>query len=509
MAITYSRLAHPALPYALLALGLVALLLPFWLLHPLLLDQYIYMYVAKVIVAGGAPYLDAWEQKGPLLHLIYAALIALGPAPETALKLFDTAALLGALILLYRIGQRHGGPITGWIAVSLALLFTPLTAVSLMQADSWSACLGIAMLALLLREPSSHKRSYFLAGLLQGACLMLKPTTALLALMAIRGTIRHDRLRTRLHLLALYGAGSLVAPSLILLWLAQHQALGAFWHDYILFNLFTHSSASPATVTQALFLEPMSWPYVMPALRMLYLPIAGLGWWLWRQKDRLTVDMVGLISLAFLIAYEGQALYSINHAVAVYLPASLLAAQVVSRYPLMLLLSLLQIPVLLGQPGLAAAESWRYLLGLINRETYLENYSYANHNPNQLERITQRVNAISPAHSPIYIYGFQVTPYILSNRLAPTRYFFNYPLTKGSEAQIATVRQILLRDLKANPPQLILIPADDTSNLQQMSSRQLLTSSGWFLPFIQSAYTLIEEPEGWQIYTRNKKPPGE
>ena len=112
---------HDALPWVLIAL-LLAVRVPS-LVQPLGPDQSLYAYVAQEIGRGGWPYLDAWDQKPPGVHLVYAALLDVWP-DDTVIALADLVASgLVALLLVplgtWGSGGRKGA---GFIAASVFLL---------------------------------------------------------------------------------------------------------------------------------------------------------------------------------------------------------------------------------------------------------------------------------------------------------------------------------------------------------------------------------------------------
>lgn len=110
-----------ALPWALLAL-LLALRVPS-LVQPLGPDQSLYAYVAQEIDRGGWPYLDAWDQKPPGIHLIYAMLLAVWP-DDSAIALADLLAAACVALLLVPLGTWWSGGhrAAGWTAACLFLL---------------------------------------------------------------------------------------------------------------------------------------------------------------------------------------------------------------------------------------------------------------------------------------------------------------------------------------------------------------------------------------------------
>lgn len=70
------------------------------------LDSPTFTHVAGTILAGGAPYRDAWDVKGPGIHLVYATvLLSFGKSP-VALRLFDLLWQMATALCLAAIAQR-------------------------------------------------------------------------------------------------------------------------------------------------------------------------------------------------------------------------------------------------------------------------------------------------------------------------------------------------------------------------------------------------------------------
>ena len=61
-----------------LACVLLAVRLPS-LVQPMGADQGLYAYVGDRVMHGGLPYVDAWDQKPPAIHVTYAAMRGLWP----------------------------------------------------------------------------------------------------------------------------------------------------------------------------------------------------------------------------------------------------------------------------------------------------------------------------------------------------------------------------------------------------------------------------------------------
>src|SRR4029079_3333512 len=93
------------------------------LAQPMGPDQGLYAYVGDRILHGELAYRDAWDQKPPGIHYIYAGLRALShrdlvvPAADLVV-----AALIAAL--LWRLGTVIAGPLAGGLSAVFFLLLS-------------------------------------------------------------------------------------------------------------------------------------------------------------------------------------------------------------------------------------------------------------------------------------------------------------------------------------------------------------------------------------------------
>ncbi len=118
-------------------------------------DQGIFAWVGDVIVSGGAPYRDAWEQKGPATHYTYAAAQWLFGRASWSIRLLDLILLGITVAALWRLVDRWADRFAAHVA---ALLF-PLVYFrglywNTAQPDGWAAMCLVVALALTLRRES-------------------------------------------------------------------------------------------------------------------------------------------------------------------------------------------------------------------------------------------------------------------------------------------------------------------------------------------------------------------
>src|SRR3954452_5802160 len=85
------------------------------LVQPMGPDQGLYAYVGERILHGDLAYRDAWDQKPPGIHYLYAALRAISHS-DAVVPAADLAAAALIAALLWRIGSGLGGPIAGGVS---------------------------------------------------------------------------------------------------------------------------------------------------------------------------------------------------------------------------------------------------------------------------------------------------------------------------------------------------------------------------------------------------------
>src|SRR5215510_1477138 len=92
-----------------LAGALIVLRLPS-LTQPMGPDQGLYAYVGDRILAHELAYRDAWDQKPPGVHYVYAALRAVS-SRDWIVPAADLSAAVGIAAVLWSLGSRLCGPL--------------------------------------------------------------------------------------------------------------------------------------------------------------------------------------------------------------------------------------------------------------------------------------------------------------------------------------------------------------------------------------------------------------
>ena len=196
---------------------------------PLSGDAGVFAWMADTVHRGGAPYRDAWDTKGPSAWLPAFLMQALTGRNAWAIRVFDIAMVVAALIAMRRIARRMGQPGSGRIAITLyALWYAGLDFWNSAQPDGWVASwLIIACACAMTGGPVGA----LLAGALVGLSTLVKPFYLGYAVVmwGIVATAREQTARKRAGnaLLVILGIGGAIA--LLLLFLKQRGGLDAFF----------------------------------------------------------------------------------------------------------------------------------------------------------------------------------------------------------------------------------------------------------------------------------------
>lgn len=463
------------------ALIVLAILSP-TLLFPYGRDQGVFAYVGSAIARGELPYRDVWDLKPPGIYLIYALLARLvgdpGEPLMLALRVADLAVAAGVGMLLAALVRRLSDPsadtalteAAGWGAAGwYAILYLQGTFWSMAQAEAWAnpLVLGAALL-LLLPTARGQIGLAVVAGLLVGAAAVLKFTTVALILPFLWSAGRRED-GWKLREFAAFVAGGLLPLLAIAGWLRG----AGIWGDYIDIQ---HGFVAPYTRLNAASLWTRItnlFGYGLPWVGQVWLPVilavAGAMGPRFRNPAgrRLLLGCLGMGLLAVWV----QNKYFGYHWQTVLPALSLLAG--------MGTVALLQCvrPQLtrVHASVLAVVAAWCVLTGgtyyrdaallaggRLPREKWLVRFGppgKGDYSFLAAQWASEYVRAQTSPQDRVLVWGFEPAVYLLSDRRAPTRFFFNVPVSAPFVPE--GWRREFLDDLENTPPTLVLVLRGD------------------------------------------------
>ena len=510
------------------------------LTQPIGPDQGLYAYVGDRILHGELAYRDAWDQKPPGIHYIYAFLRAIS-SRDAAIAAADlvVAALVAAL--LWSVGSKLGGPVAGGAAAAIFLLlsdpgFARMGGVRVRaQCETFIALAVTGALALTLasRGAKSAKGAkgadragaggatgafLFGAGLLIGAAFALKYNAGiyggvlLIALALIGGRALID--------FAWIAAGATVIPLALAAVFWRGGALDDLYQATIAYNLLYSGEtyASKWDMLGYLSRFPLERArlealWFVGSLGCLVLLVAGI-------RNRIAWLPVAWVAAACLsIAINGSRnlpQYFVQAAPALALAAGLAGAIVLPRLPALLRwIVVLAVAVGAWRAGddpfpKLAANVWhdtQFAIGRIDRRTHLARYGGARdadkYSANDNMDLGVFLSSRTQPHEYVYVFGFSPGAYVYAQRRSASRFFWSRPVILDFNRGHAGYGVAgLAADLARTRPAYVILQLRDWAPDVQDSGPFFL-SRPELGDWLRDGYHEIPAIEGFQAWERN------
>lgn len=449
-------------------------------------DQGLYWYIGQRIAHGEIPYRDAWDQKPPGIHFMYAAMTRIWPH-ESVVPGADLVVATAIALLLVAIG-RHASRTPG-AGGTAALLFlalgnpvvTRLGGVRVRAQCETFIALAVTAAVFLLRDrlaeyrqasQSSGRLSFFLAGLAVGVAVVFKYNAAVYLAVPV-GVWLLDDSRSRRHGMVALAAGAAIPVASMVVFFAAHGA----WRELIDATVSYNLQYSGETYAGAgAFLRYLfTFPYRFAWLDSLWL-LGGVGcailiaaaFWsprlaigpLWVAAACLSIAINGSRDLQQYFVQAGPAL-AFSAAVAASLIWSRL--QLVGRAILIVLVSTAVWRVTNLPKGVEyTMYDWRGLRGQIAREAYLSRFGAEDSDDKYAALAVDRLAAYLEAHTDpedlVFVFGFSGGAYAQAQRRSASRFFWSRPvIVEFNRGKPGYGPEGLLTELSARAPACVVL----------------------------------------------------
>ena len=419
-------------------------------------DSAIYLYVAQGILEGEIPYLDRWDNKGPLFYVLN--LIGLVIDETWGIWVVQGLFLLGAASLAFLLLWRTLGVLPALFALAVFLAYYKRFAPPGNYTEQYGLLFQFLTLYLFARSQkqasSQPSRAQFALlhlsiGVLGAACFLLRPN--LVALWIIIGLywlfIRGNSPRKLVW--AVIGGGSVlifVATLFVAL-----GALGALWDAVFLYN-FAHSSTS---LLQRLHVLRSLAAGLFPASPLVVASwLIGLRFFVGNHVQEEPVRgllALGLMLLPLEVIIASLSGFNFSH---YFLPSLPVVSLLLAFLAWLTLRQNLIAPTLLTAALLLGA--FYFSLPLSNFPRLAEKYTADSLIVEDRESlVAARVREETEPGDKVLVWGKGARIYLLADRDAPSRYFFHHPLTKPHYTT-QSIRDEFVHDLESEMPTLII-----------------------------------------------------
>ena len=460
-------LRHP-LVCSFVLYGLIAAILrPATWYTPLFEDPAQNLYVGQAIFDGGAPYVDAANNKGPLTYLLFGFLGVLVGTSNVMLKFTVVIATAAAALLVATYVTRYSGRAVGFVAGLSFALFSG--AADLLGYEPMTEVYGlVAMTAAWYLASRGGSRSVAGAGACAAVAILMNPAFGIIVPIAALEVWRRGREQNAVvELFAWALAGGAAVTALVALWLGLSGAI-----DDMLTQVIGHvtSNVTPggAPATSQSFAPNTSEFY-----RLVTVPAGGL--WIaaavgavlaWRTPELRPLAVPSLLWLVLAFLRVKVVDYELLHQFFLAMPgiAVGLAGGIASLWGSTTRTRVALATLVLAAPAIVyvIGPQWRALqLEPSARFGVGNNYAAA-------EPVADFVRENTAPEDEIFVGGHAAQVYWLADRRAPTRFFDIFPVIQDEG-----YRRERNRELNENPPQAIVIMADTPpdNNLRGLITR--------------------------------------
>jgi len=512
---------------SLAAIGFVAVLGLPTVIIPFATDHVWFSMGARTILDGDQLYRDFWDQKPPLIYLLYAIPSALGGERMEAVRVFDLLNVAVAMAGVFFLGQRFFGDRAGVFAAGLfAFAYLAWTAPSdLAETESFMAAPLVFAFALYLADdsrPDAPLRAVA-AGLLLGVAFAFKAPALLflLGLPVAEVLLRREgswSVAGAGKRIALALAGFAVVPAALVLYMTACGVFDDFMdierHYTAHYNAYRYAPVGLSHVRFVLngtsdFIKSASFlvvPAVGAALFAFFRPkhaggvallalVALLGvatiWW---QGKMFSYHWVILLPLLALLA--GYALDQLGGLFARLPRPRALGASVVLAAAL----------IVLAYPTFRDTyDDYRVLIryaggSMSGRD--VETHYYPLYAPNR--QVVDYVRAHGDSDDKIFVWGAWPQIYFWLDRPLVDRFLVNSGL-RATWAP-ASWRRELMNDLESDPPRYFAVACCDVQpwlvGTAQTSDEHLRDSFADLRLFLEGNYKLVLTLDIFSLYER-------
>ncbi|HEX5446838.1 MAG TPA: glycosyltransferase family 39 protein [Pirellulales bacterium] len=470
---------------------LAALCLSPLLLLPLARDQGHFAYAGQVILDGGLPYRDVFDQKGPATHYTFALALALFGQTAWGVRCFFFFAALLTTRLAAVLGQRlagHQARLPCVLAMALALVQGDEgTAWHSGQVEDLLLVLQLAAVYLYGGDAAqrSRWRTALAAGLLGLACTY-KPTALLpsVVLLAIAGAalLRGDpaaRLSCRAWLACSLG-GFVLPPFVAIGYLAARGAFDDFWMVVIDFNSAYAELKSGFAKGTSMLVTRWGRLTVLASWGALAVRTPSA-----KSTDRLLWGLA-IANLA-MVAWQGK--YWPYHwtpfvgclAIFAGLSAAQVAAELAQRLgrwspmatPVMLALLIAAVPVDLQYLSGMWRGAVRVAAGRESLDTFRARFNCGAVDADVHRQAAEYIRSRTSPGETMLVWGYETVVNFLADRRAPTRFAVDRILCLEGFKRQSAWRAEFLHSLGQKPPAYIVVVDHNGTSIWRESTEEL------------------------------------
>lgn len=501
-------------------------------------DHGIYALVGEGILHGQLPYRDLWDFKPPGIFVIFAAAQALLGKSMLSIRLLEVAGLVGMVFGFRKLADVFfGEPRVGVVAGAIAVFaHAELDFWHTAQPEAFGGFLTVYALALATSEPRRSRRFWVWAGVgvLFGGAFLLKPTVGGGAFVCAAYLSRRELSVAR----SWKSAGLALVVTTIGSWLPILLCGAWFWiaggWSALRWTLFEFTPGY--TNLYRAFSAPEAFYYALQECFIRFSPLGLFGVLAAitmrpmhsREREGLMVTL-GVVSINLagvamqnkFFAYHysatlpwvgfigGLGYYKLWRRMLAAGPGGIVA------YVSFVVMALSMRPLWMDLSGTFWSRSSSRMKHLLRMGEYSSQEVFdaelsrvADYDLAQDRILAKEVRSRVPEGAPIFIWGFEPVVYWLSDSPSSSRFIYDVPQRSAWQRDLS--RHMLMDELAAHPPEMIIVQRGDvfgwvTGN--DDDSWKALDDFPELAGLLEKNYSFAATLSDFELYERRKVSP--
>jgi 4-amino-4-deoxy-L-arabinose transferase-like glycosyltransferase len=466
---------------------------------PLERDEGEYAYAGQLMLHGIPPYTLMYSMKLPGTFAAYAAILLVFGQTARGIHLGLLVVNAATTFLIFLLGKRLFGALTGLVAgSSYALLSTSPSVIGLAGHATHFVVLAAVTGVLLLLKAAEGGRTwlYFCSGLFLGLAFLMKQPGIMFAVFgglylvkAERQTWLHQR-REFWRKAGLYACGVVLPFAITCLLLALAGAFGNFWFWTF---LYARQYATTIGIREGLDTLRLILPkVVLPALMIWLLAAVGVSAMVWNRAARSQSFFLVTFFLCSAAAVC-PGLYFRQHYFILLLPAIALLAGVAVGCATTSLKQRLRARVWAFLPlvvFIAAFASSLYVQRkyLFKSDAFTASRMIYGSNPFlEADEVAYYIKNHTAKNARIAVLGSEPEIYFYADRRSATGYIYTYGLME-EQPYAAEMQQQMVREIEAAQPEYVVLVNVAPSFGRLPGSQKLIFD--WIDSYLPSEYEL-------------------
>ena len=471
-------------------------------------DSGMYLYAGWQILEGKIPYRDVWDLKPPMIFYINAAGLAIANNSRWGVWLIEAAFLFFALITGFSLMRNAFGSLPAIISsiVWLISLVFVIDGGNLTEEYALPLVFGCCWLVYNGEKRGSYHWYSYLIGLLCGILFFTKQTTigigfSIILYMVLRSLLSHQKRKLLTDLLLIL-CGGLTVAAIIISYFAVYGAVHDFWRAAFVYDLVY---CARENLFKSIISVILTGFQLLSITKITTFTLAGWGIGLFYlifkrkalNKNITTLIAIGVIDFPIellLVSTSGRAY---PHYYMMLLPVSAILTGLLVHVFIKVVAYLFGSP--LSQKAILVISVFIFLSFA---PTYIKAFAgYRNYvralSAVQADSAINYIKKNTSDNDYILIWGAEPVINFFTQRVAPTRFVYHYPLYTPNYTTREMVEEYL-RDIRRNKPALIIdtLGKGITTNNFGISSPKI----DELLYFIRLNYQIKKKLGSWVVY---------